>query len=405
MVTTPGLAPDSPLRYRDFRVLWFSSLLTGVGFAGETIVMGWLLLELTDSPFAVGLGVALRALPNFLLGIPGGALADRVDRRRLIRNVSVATGVVSASMGLLQFAGELSVALILLGTFLASATRSLGQSARASYAFDIVGPARVVSGTAMMQVAQRAGAVAGSLGVGLLLAGVGAGEAYVALAVAHVLSAIVIIWARAVGQSAPVARPPVWQGVRELMAELGHNRKLALLMLLTAAVEVLGFSNMTLLPSLARDVLDIDAGGLGMLTAFGSAAAMLTVILVTTRGEIEHAGLTFLFVLLVFGSAIVLLGLSSTLAVALIAMALVHSMSAMSDLLSQSLVQSAVPNDLRGRAVGSWLLAVGFGPVGHLQIGALAALAGVSAALVTNGALLLVLAVASLLGAKSIRRA
>jgi hypothetical protein len=233
----------------------------------------------------------------------------------------------------------------------------------------------------------------------------GAGSAYLALAAAHVLSAVVLLFARSSGQAAPVTRPPVWQGVREFVAEIGTNRKLALLVTLTAAVEILGFSNMSVMPSLARDVLGVDAGGLGLLNAFGSAAAMVTVLVVTTRGELRHAGLTFLFVLLVFGCAIVLLGLSGTLAVALLAIALVMSMSAMSDLLSQSLVQAAVANDLRGRAMGSWLLAVGFGPVGHLQIGALAAVAGVSAALIANGALLLVLAATTLLTARSIRRA
>ena len=85
--------------------------------------------------------------------------------------------------------------------------------------------------------------------------------------------------------------------------------------------------------------------------------------------------------------------------------AIVMSMAALSDLLSQSLVQGAVHNDLRGRAMGSWLLAIGLGPVGHLQIGALAAIAGVTTALVTNGLLLVLLAALTLVGAKSIRRA
>jgi MFS family permease len=401
---TGRLAPDSPLRYADFRVLWLSGLLTGAGFAGETVVLGWLLLDRTDSPFIVAVGVALRALPNFLLGIPGGALADRFDRRVLIRRVSLATGLVTGAMGLAEAGGALAVGLILAGTFVAGCTRSLGQTARTSYAFDIAGPSRVVSSTAFMSLAQRAGAVGGALAAGAIIVEMGAGSAYLALAAAHVLSAVVLLFARSSGQAAPVTRPPVWQGVREFVAEIGTNRKLALLVTLTAAVEILGFSNMSVMPSLARDVLGVDAGGLGLLNAFGSAAAMVTVLVVTTRGELRHAGLTFLFVLLVFGCAIVLLGLSGTLAVALLAIALVMSMSAMSDLLSQSLVQAAVANDLRGRAMGSWLLAVGFGPVGHLQIGALAAVAGVSAALVSNGVLLVVLAATMLLTARSIRR-
>lgn len=398
-------AADSPLRYGDFRVLLASGLLTGVGFSGETVVLGWLLLDRTDSPFVVGAGIALRALPNLLLGIPGGALADRVDRRQLIRSVGVATGLVTATMGLLQLAGVLGVALILAGTFIAGAARALGQTARNSYAFDIVGPARVVSGTAFMSLAQRAGSVAGALMVGVILSKAGAGEAYIVLATAHLLAAFVLLWARTSGQSAPVARPPVIQGMREFIGEIGHNRKLALLVLLTAAVEVVGFSHQSLMPSVARDVLDIGAEGLGLLTAFGSASAMFTVLFVTTRGEIEHSGLVFLVVLLVFGAALVLLGVSSSIVIALVAVAIVMSMAALSDLLSQSLIQSAVHNDLRGRAMGSWLLAIGLGPVGHLQIGALAALAGVTTALVTNGLLLVLLAALALLGAKSIRRA
>src|SRR5215218_10115718 len=130
-------AADSPLRYGDFRVLWLSGLLAGAGYAGETVVLGWLLLDRTDSPLVVGVGIALRALPNLLLGIPGGALADRVDRRVLIRTVSVATALVTATMGLLQLAGVLGVALILAGTFVAGCTRSLGQTARSSYAVDV----------------------------------------------------------------------------------------------------------------------------------------------------------------------------------------------------------------------------------------------------------------------------
>src|SRR3954454_25130586 len=150
-------AADSPLRYAAFRVLWLSGLLTGAGYAGETVVLGWLLLDRTDSPFVVGAGIALRALPNLLLGIPGGALADRVDRRRLIRPCTVAASLIIATMGMLQLAGLLSVALILGGTFLGGSARALAQTARNSYAFDIVGPARVVSGTALMSLAQRAG--------------------------------------------------------------------------------------------------------------------------------------------------------------------------------------------------------------------------------------------------------
>ena len=81
---------------------------------------------------------------------------------------------------------------------------------------------------------------------------------------------------------------------------------------------------------------------------------------------------------------------------AILAITLVNGLAALSDILSQSLVQSVVPNEFRGRAMGSWTLAVGMGPLGHVQIGALAAAFGVTFALATHGVGLLILAAGSL---------
>jgi hypothetical protein len=193
------------------------------------------------------------------------------------------------------------------------------------------------------------------------------------------------------------------QGVREFAQELARNANLRLLVLLTAAVEVLGFSHQAVMPSLARDLLHVGAGGLGLLNAFAALGGLVAILSVSYWGE-RQKGRTFLGVLLVFGAAMVALGLSGHLVLALLAIALVSGMAALSDLFSQSLIQSAVPNDLRGRAMGSWILAIGLGPLGHLQIGALAAMAGVTVALAANGTLLIVLAAAVIVAARDIRR-
>ncbi|MCI0441577.1 MAG: hypothetical protein L0177_20950, partial [Chloroflexi bacterium] len=98
------------------------------------------------------------------------------------------------------------------------------------------------------------------------------------------------------------------------------------------------------------------------------------------------------------------LGFASSYAVAIIAVLLISGMAALSDILSQSLMQSAVPNELRGRAMGSWVLATGFGPLGNLQVGAVAAAFGVTAALMANGLGLAALAGLSLVLLSRLRR-
>ncbi|HLF79119.1 MAG TPA: MFS transporter [Dehalococcoidia bacterium] len=399
-----GVLAASALRYRDFRVLWFSSIFGGAAYTGETVVLGWLLLDLTDSAFFVGLGVALRALPNFLLGIPGGALVDRFDRRLVIRFVGFGSGLSAGLLGILALADALTVGLILGMTFVSGALRSLSQTARQTYAFDIVGGSQVVGGLALMALSGRAGGIIGPLVAGILLAAAGAGEAYLMMSGCLFVSGLLLVLARTPGQAAPDARPPIWQGLKEFASELRNNSSLRALVVLTAAVEILGFSHQAVLPSLARDMLHVGAEGLGLLYAFTAVGGVIVFLKVTLGGELQNKGRSFLAVLLVFGVALVFLGVSGSLLVALLAILLVSAMAGLSDLLSQSLIQSAVANDLRGRAMGSWILAIGLGPVGHLQIGALAGLFGVTAALATNGSLLVVLAGLVLLTTKQIRR-
>ena len=394
----------TPLRYRDFRVLWGATLCTGTAFAGETIVLGWLLLERTDSPFIVAFGVALRSLPNLLLGVLGGAVADRFDRRAVLQIISLQQALYTGILALLAVLGALEVWQILLFTFLGGCSRALRQSAQQSYAFDIVGLNEVTRGTAFMNLGQRAGGIAGSLVAGVALAHWGAGGGYGLLSVAHLMGTFVLLLAQSKGQAAPKTQPSLRQGLGEYVTELRTNRSLATIVLLTAAVEVLGFSHQAVLPSLARDLLDVGAEGLGAISAVAMAGGLIAVLLVGVQGEIRRKGLVFLLVLHCFGAAIVVLGLSGSITMAIVAIALVNAMAALTDLLSQSLVQAAVPNELRGRAMGSWVLAIGLGPVGHLQIGAVAATAGVAVALVTNGALLVGLAAVTLVMARGLRR-
>jgi MFS family permease len=135
-----------------------------------------------------------------------------------------------------------------------------------------------------------------------------------------------------------------------------------------------------------------------------AAGGIAGIVVFSFVGDRIPRGLAFLGVLCLFGVSIMLLGASNSVAFAIAALVLVSALAALSDVLSQSLVQLSVPNEMRGRAMGSWMLAIGMAPGGHLQIGALASGLGVSAALFLNGAGLLILALASAAGAGRVRR-
>src|SRR2546428_12479739 len=95
----------SLFRLRDFRALAAFVVFNSVGMMSENVVLGWLVLELTNSPLMVGVAMGMRALPMFFVGVPAGALADRVPRRHLLMATGVGQALTAASLGALVLAG------------------------------------------------------------------------------------------------------------------------------------------------------------------------------------------------------------------------------------------------------------------------------------------------------------
>ena len=387
----------SLFRLTDFRWLSANMLLASAGMMGEIVVLGWLALELTDSPFLVGLAMGARALPLFFIGVPAGVLADRWPRHHLLIATGVGQALTAATLGTLVLVGVLSLPLLLLMTLAAGALRGIEHAARQSYTHDVVGPQRLVPGLAVLGVAMRAGWLAGSLGAGALIAGLGSGPAYLAVAAAYTAGAAALVRGSTPRRALPTKPESIWQNIVGFVALVRRNQTLLALMALTAGAEVLGFSHQSLLPSLARDVLKSGPEGLGALNAARAVGGILG-LFVSMRGAVAGGGTMFLAVLAGFGLSIVGLGLAPHLVgfwgVVLI-LVVVNAVGALADLLAQSLLQLGSAPHLRGRAGGAWVVAIGLAPLGQLQIGALASLVGVSAALGASGFALMALAAAA----------
>src|SRR5215472_5919306 len=387
------LLSSSLLRLRNFRCLGAATVLNSIGMMGETVVLGWLALELTNSPFLVGVAMGTRTVPLFFVGMPAGAVADRFPRHRVLVATGVGQALMVATLGILALLGRASLGTVLLFTFAAGMIRGIEQAARQSYAHDVVGPADLVNGLALLGIAMRAG----SLGAGAVIAHLGSGAGYLTVAASYLAGAAALLPASAASEGA-TARPTgsLWKSVVDFGGAISRDRLLLVLMLLTAGGEVLGFSHQVLLPSLARDVLHVGPEGLGVMNAARAIGGILGLAAVSTRLPAQGSGTLFLTVLIAFGACLTGLGLAPALvgfAGVLIVLVVANAAGALTDLLAQSLMQLSVPARLRGRAGGAWVVAIGLAPLGQLQIGALASLFGVSLALGTTGLGLVGLAV------------
>ena len=406
------------IRNRDLRVLMSASFFDAIGFMGEQVVLSWLILELTDNPFMVGVSLALRMAPLFFLGIPAGTIADMVDRRLLIRALNMVMALLMVGIGALIYIDMLQVWHLLAFAVAGGCLSAMHQAARQSFAFDVSGRENLVTGLAYVGLGMRLGGLAGSIAAGYLIDGPGAHMAYWMLASGYIVSTLLLSFIRSPGQAAARSRQPMMQNLREFAGELRRNNPLLTLVVIVAATEMLGFSSGAALPSLARDVLDVGAEGLGWLNGFRSGGAVVAILLLSLFGEVGRKGMLLLLNIVLFGAALILLGQSSALSaflsgggiageyagfilgqspafvIALLATGIIGGAMALSDIFSQSMMQNIVPNEQRGRAMGAWIVGIGTAPVGNLQVGAVIGAAGVGLALSANGIALALVGVA-----------
>jgi MFS family permease len=402
--------PLKPALFRlaDFRCLGASMLLNSVGMMGEAVVLGWLTLELTNSPLLVGVAMGMRALPLFFVGVPAGALADRLPRHRLLIMTGAGQALTASTLGLLTLLGVVTLAHLLTLTLANGVFRGVEHAARQSYTHDVVGAAALVQGFAVLGVAMRTGWLLGSLGAGAIIARFDSGAAYLAVAGGYLAGAAALLPASTPARTTSPEPGSLWRSVAEFLTAVRTDRALLVLMALTAGAEVFGFAHQVLLPSLARDVLHAGPEGLGVLNGARSVGGILGLgAAAMARGSTQGGGALFLVVIVAFGVSLIGLGAAPSLVgfVGVVGVLIVaNAAGALADLLAQSLLQLSVPPHLRGRAGGAWVVAIGLAPLGQLQIGALATLFGVSAALGASGLALAVLGVTAALLFPRVRR-
>ena len=370
---------------------------------GEHVALGWVILTLTGSPFMVGVGLGLRHVPSFFLGLFAGVVADMVDRRKLMRAVNVCRALVVVSVGLLLLFDRIHLWHLFALALASGALSDVYQTSRQSFAYDLVGPANALSSLAYVSLAMRIGGTAGALLVGLMLGQVSPASGYFVLTGGYLMAAALAAMIRPSARAASSDRQPAAKYISEFVTEIRQNHTLLVVVVMVAMVEVLGFSTEALLPSLARDRLEVGAEGLGILSSMKSAGGVLAMIMLSPFVEIRSRGSTLTVLILCIGASVVLLGVASTFYVAVIAILVMSGMMALWDVFSQRLVQSVVPAKLRGRAMGAWIVAVGTVPLGHMEIGALASAFGLMAALFSHGVALMALAAATIIVFKRLR--
>jgi len=393
--------------HRNFCLLFLSTVTISIGNYMMMVAMGWLVLEMTDSPFSLGMVWAARSLPHLIWGMLAGAVADKIDRRRLLIWSFIVLMIATFSIGFLISKGWVQLWHILLFTFLMGSIMTFDMTARQTFVVDIVGREDAMSAISMNVVAMRLMGVVGGA-AGLVIVAFGTEWCFYIMVLGYLLGIIALLCIRGVVRiigPEQQERQSIWGNLVEGLKIIGRNQIVLTLMVMAMVCEILGFSYRVVLPIFARDILNIGAVGLGLFTTLQSVGGLIATLALASLGNYKHKGWLILGIFLSFGVFLVLFAQSPWYLVSLVFVGVVGAMAAGFDAMQHIMLQLNVAEEQRGRAMGIWQLSIGFGPIGHLMVGAIAGLLGAPLALSINGIAIMVTFFILLMFVPRLRRA
>jgi len=368
------------------------------------VASGWLVLELTDSPLSLGLVWATRSAPNLIWGMLAGAVADRVDRRKLH---IVALALYSACgflLGYLIVQDWIQLWHVLLITFVWGSIRAFDGPARQAFIVDIVGREGAMSGISLNAVGMRGIGIIGGVAAGIIIDLFGMGWPFFVLTAANILAIGITAYIRGIEERTVAKKQTLWSDLVEGIQIVLKNRVVLALMVMAATCEMFGFSYSVLLPVFARDILGVGAVGLGMFSAVHSVGGLVAGLTLASLGDYKYKGRIILGLFLSFGVSLVLFANSSLYPLSLFFIGIVGMTAAGHDAMQHILLQLNVTEEQRGRAMGIWQLSIGFGVLGSVTLGAIAEALGAPLAQSIFGAVLVIIFVILILTVPKLRK-
>ena len=391
--TAPG-GPFAALRHRTFRLFWIGALVSNVGSWMQNVAQGWLVLELTNSAFMLGLVGFAGTIPMLFFLLVGGVYADRLDRRRLLLVTMTAMMIFALVLALLTFGEIVTVWHVLVLSFLSGTALAMAAPAYLAFVHDLVGRRDLQNAIALNSAQFNLSRVVGPSLAGLVIAPIGLAGCFGLNALSYLAAIGALLVIRIATRPRDVA-PPLWQSLVEGLSYVRQRPRVQALLVLTALISVLAMPYATLLPIIARDVLDLDASGLGYLFASGGVGAVIGAMSLAFRERFHRRGAYLLGCVITSGAATMMLGLARSVPVAVLALMALSFAATSSIALMNTLLQELADDRMRGRVLGMYGVAfMGTFPIGNLLAGTVAGLLSASATLAITGAILVIAGVA-----------
>jgi predicted MFS family arabinose efflux permease len=376
------------LASRDFRVYFAGTLVSQVCNWMQSVTQSWLVLQLTGSPFLLGLISTLQSGPVLLLSVFTGVLADRLSKRNILIFTQAVQSALALTLGLLVFTGHVRYGTVAVMAVMWGVMNALDQPTRQSFVMELVDRKHVTSAVGMNSASFNSARIVGPAVAGVLIARVGLFPGFLVNAAAFLVSIAALTRVPARRPAARTSAVPMLEEIAEGIAYAVRTPAVRFILGLQIIVSFCVFNFSVYVPLLASQVLGLGSEGFGFLMAslgIGAVVAGLSLGAIGSREPapgliaaaigLACAGLLGLSVTRHFWPAAILLagvGFTGTIGVAG----------------CNTSLQLAAPDALRGRIMSLYtLLSGGIFPIGAFFVGAVSEAAGVSRAFAINGAL------------------
>jgi MFS family permease len=384
------------MRHRNFRLLLYGAFVSAAGDFMQNIAQSWLVWQLTRSPVLLGVVGFFDTVPRLMFGAFGGAIADRMDRRRLLM-LTQALGMVQAFiywfLVYFQFIAFWHIAVL---AFFLGAVNTVNQLARQSLVNSLVPPEELMNAIGLQSSVFNLSKIVGPSAGGILIALAGVSGCFFL----NALSFLGLIGMLVMMELPPWEKPENKHGllneIREGFQYLNSNRRLFWIIALSYVIALVGAPYQRFLPMVATNILHIGPTGFGALVAApGVGATFAALTLASLRGT-RPSLLMICSCALAFGIVLGLFAFSHSFAFSLFMLALTGFFFIAFRASSNTAIQSDTPRHLLGRVLSLFFMDRGLWSLGGIMIGSSAAVIGIDHTLAVC-ALLCALAAAGLL--------
>jgi len=368
-----------------FRWLWGNSLFGTMRLIVVFIARGWLVLTMTGSPFWVGLAPALRGVTQIILGAFSGVLLDRINRKKLLVISEVGNSLVALGVGALVITGQIELWHIMLASVIEGIFISFRWPAINTILYETVGSEKVLNASATQLTGFNLGNIIASAIAGILIESYGIGSGYLLATGCGLISGISAFFVKGEFQPKIEIQESFKKSLQGGLKYVWTSQPLRLVLVLSFTMSLLGWSHISMMPVMARDILGVNAAGLGFLTTAGGIGAFIATLLIAGLGNYQNKIRLAIFSASITAIMTIIFAISpwyyASLAIKVILQGGIMGFEAT----LAAIVLMLTSDQMQGRVQGIYTLLFGFTWLGGVIMGSIATISSAPIAIGSGG--------------------